>query len=341
MHKFRRVGRSQILIYQSWSPISIPQNVGFRRGGDHPARLQIVLPYKWELTIISKMLIVGFQHIDLTRYLNYMSNLQRYKKDLDRLIHSGGLLMFKMEIDNIPDALRSYEKLLSIEQFADFKKELSQCIFKNDYQSWYSESLVIIKMLLPDRLDDFIKMYKKPKTRKSITCENYVIEDYLQGLQVTHNITKDVIVGPDSAIPYFRQQIEILKSAKSRFQSSLYDIKQLLHAELFDSELEAAAEINKKGFARGAGAIAGVVLERHLAQVCANHNIMITKKNPGINDFNQPLKDTDIIEVKDWRFIQHLADIRNLCDHDKRRDPRKEEIEELILGVDKIIKSIF
>ena len=67
---------------------------------------------------------------------------------------------------------------------------------------------------------------------------------------------KQKIVGKEAAIPRFHQQLIILKSAKGRFESSLFDIKQLLQSDLFDSELEAAKELNNKGFTRGAGAVA-------------------------------------------------------------------------------------
>jgi len=110
---------------------------------------------------------------------------------------------------------------------------------------------------------------------------------------------------------------------------------------LFNSELDVARELNKKGFTRGTGAVVGVVLEKHLSQVCENHKIKVTKQKPTINDFNQLLKDNDVIEMPTWRFIQHLADLRNLCDHNKEREPRKEEIEELINGVEKVTKTIF
>ena len=139
----------------------------------------------------------------------------------------------------------------------------------------------------------------------------------------------------------FQSQISILESASKRFESRLFEIKQLVRADLFDSELEVAKELNSKGFARGAGAIAGVVLEGHLAQVCDNHNLKVSKKNPGINDYNQQLKDNNVVDMKDWRYIQHLADVRNLCDHNKSTAPTKEEIEGLIKGVDKVSKTIF
>ncbi len=49
-------------------------------------------------------------------------------------------------------------------------------------------------------------------------------------------------------------------------------------ADLFDSELESAKELSKKGFLRAGGALAGVVLEKHLAQVMTNHGLK-SKKN--------------------------------------------------------------
>ena len=101
------------------------------------------------------------------------------------------------------------------------------------------------------------------------------------------------------------------------------------------------SELNKKGFARAAGAVAGVVLEGHLGQVCNNHKIPNRKNNPTINDFNQLLKDNNIIEVPTWRFIQHLGDLRNLCDHKKQIEPTRDEIDELVEGVDKVCKTLY
>ena len=213
--------------------------------------------------------------------------------------------------------------------------------FNTDYQQWYSESLALLEQLLPNRVEDFTNLYKKPKTKRSkITVENYVLEDALQELSITNALGKKV-VGPDSAISLFIQQLNIIKSVRKRFESSLFDIKQLVQADLFDSELDTAKELNKKGFIRGAGAIAGVVLEKHLLQVCDNHKIRVRQKNPTINDLAQLLKDNNVIETPEWRKIQHLADLRNLCSHKKITDPSKDDIDELINGVSKIIKTLF
>ena len=186
-----------------------------------------------------------------------ISNLEKYKKDLDQLIADGELLFNSMQKECLPEQFEEAWKKVFKTKYKDFVKKLPS--FSGKYQDWYSESLVLIKQLLPDRVSDFTKLYEKPKTkRKDITHENYTIEDHLQGLTVTRGWEKKKVVGPEAAIPRFEQQLNILKSVKKRFTSTLFDIKQLVQADLFDSELEAAKELNKKGFLRGAGAIACV-----------------------------------------------------------------------------------
>jgi len=246
------------------------------------------------------------------------SNLEKYKNDIQKLIKKG-------------------EKLLSIlKSNNDLKK------FRKDYEVWYSESLALIRVVLPNRAEDFEKYYYQKGER---SLKNYITytpprSTGYEGLDMepfSYIPAKEV----DYTKVLFENQLGIVKAAQKRFESSLFDIKQLVQADLFDSELDASRELNKKGFVRGAGAIAGVVLEGHLSQVCENHKIKVTKKKPTINDYNQLLKDNNVIEIPTWRSIQHLADLRNLCDHSKKREPKKEEIEELIDGVEKITKTIF
>lgn len=274
-----------------------------------------------------------------------VSNIEKYKKDLEALILFGEKLLLSFQFEIYPDYKEAFVK------GKDGKKDkkLTESVkklpsFNNDYQKWYSESLQLIVLLLPDRSDDFISLYKKSKTkRKDITFENYVIEDALIGLQVTRTGfgEKEIIADKSAALPKFQQQLNILKSVEKRFESSLFDIEQLVQADLFDSELDSARELNKNKFIRAAGAVAGVVLEKHLIQVCDNHKIKITKTNSSINDLNDLLKNNSILDTKDWRFIQHLGDIRNLCDHEKKKEPTKDDVEDLISGVDKITKTIF
>ena len=268
-----------------------------------------------------------------------MKNIDKYKSDLKQLIEKGRLLDFSIKYTCYPDELES-QLQAALKDEKKVKEFIRKIIpFNKEYQAWYSESLVLIRQLLPDRLADFIRLYEKPKTRKTIEYGNYVMEDYLQNLTVRSGYEKKV--GPEAAISQFEQQLNILNSIERRFESSLFDIRQLVQADLLDSELEAARELNKNKFSRGAGAIAGVVLEKHLAQVLSNHKLKTTKKNPSISDFNDLLKSAEVYDTPTWRKIQHLGDIRNLCDHNKIREPKHEEVEELISGVESIIKTVF
>lgn len=268
-----------------------------------------------------------------------ITNIEKYKNDLDQLISLGELLLMSMRFECNPTKTEENLKNIIPESYEDFLKKLPN--FYQKYQSWYSESKILIRQLLPDRLDDFCDYYEKPKTRKEISSENYRIADYLQGITATWGYEKKRIAGQEDAIPLFAQQLAIVKSIKNRFESSLFDIRQLVQADLMDSELDAAKELAKNKYYRAAGAMAGVVLERHLVQVCNNHKLVITKKNPCLSDLNEILKNSSTIDIPLWRNIQYLSDIRNLCDHDKQIEPSAEQINDLISGVTKIIKTLF
>jgi len=265
-------------------------------------------------------------------------NIDKYKKDLESLLAKGKDLHLAIQAECFPEEFKREIKKTYGDKASEFLNALPS--FRTEYQGWYSEAKVLIKQLLPDRLSDFTRHYEKPKPRKDLNGENYRIEDCLQGISVTRGLAEKV-VGPEAAIPHFQQQLAILESVKGRFESSLFDIRQLVQADLFDSELDAAKELAKNKFARSAGALAGVVLERHLAQVCENRGIKVTKKVPGISDLNDTLKEANVIDVPQWRFIQHLADIRNLCDHNKKTEPALEQVDDLIAGVAKVTKTLF
>ena len=270
-----------------------------------------------------------------------MSNLDRYKKDLESLIGTGEQLLNSIRAEFHPVEFRAEARQKLGAKAKSFITSLPS--FGATYQRWYSEAKALLRQLLPDRLTDFVRHYEKPKSRKAITYENYRIEDTLQGVTVTGwtGFEMGTILGPEAGIPHFRQQLAILEAVRARFESSLFDIRQLVMADLFDSELDAARELAKKKFLRGAGAVAGVVLEKHLLQVSSNHSVALSRKAPTISNLNDLLKAVNVVDVVLWRFIQHLGDIRNLCDHKKERDPTADEINELIDGVDKTVKTLF
>lgn len=265
-------------------------------------------------------------------------NTEKFKKDLKKLIDHGHELQLAMFI--YINGEKSDEKLrnqgISNEEIKKSRKLSDN--FKVYYQSWYTECLSFIKQVIPDRLDDFKSQYEIPKNRKDISSLNYVMSDFLIGLKTSR--AGETLADLESALPKFQNQLAIVSAASRRFNSSLFEIRQLVQADLFDTELESARHLLKNKFLRAAGAIAGVVLEKHLAQVCQDHNIKITKKNPGISDLNEALKSAAAIEIPQWRHITLMGDYRNLCDHSKQKEPTLEQVTDLIDGTDKILKTI-
>ena len=81
-----------------------------------------------------------------------------------------------------------------------------------------------------------------------------------------------------------------------------------------DDEVQAARHLLSRGFLRSAGALVGVVLERHLKTLLRKHTLPIRyPKKAGLSKLNDLCKDT-IYDLVTWRKVQHLTDLRNLCE---------------------------
>ena len=198
------------------------------------------------------------------------NKIEELKEELEALVYQGDLLLYVMrdEISKLAGGQSQTEK-----QVEELNVQLPE--FRSDYETWYSESLQVVKRIIPERLDDFIKQYKNEE-REAVNPFTYTVYDFLIGF-----VTARARLG--RAVPKMQNQVSILRSAEKRFKSSLFDIKEVLQAELFDSELESAKELCKKGFFRASGAVSGVVLEKHLAHVYDQHNLKPQRKNHTIS----------------------------------------------------------
>lgn len=187
------------------------------------------------------------------------------------------------------------------------------------YQQWYSSARAILARNQPDRLKEFDGLYV---SIKQLLTNRYVTKP--QEFELLDKINV---------------QFDMLAAVPSHLQFSLYDIELEAYSVLMDDELEAARHLLSKGFLRPAGVLAGVMLERHLKNILRKHTPPIKyQKNATLSSLNDLCKDS-IYDLVIWRKIQHLTDLRNLCAHDKTREPTKEEVSELINGVSAILKT--
>jgi len=195
---------------------------------------------------------------------------------------------------------------------------------RRSYQRWYTRSLALVQHLLPDRVNEFTLLYEGSEKQRGI-------RDNLTGYENYYPLEK------------LQTQAYILESAAARLDDKLNNLRGLLQADLFDSEIDAARHLNQNGHFRAAGAVAGVVLEGHLRELTEKHQAepkVTGNRKPTIADYNDALKDAEVFDIPTWRGIQRLADIRNLCDHKGDKEPTQDQVEELIDGTDKAIKTL-
>lgn len=196
---------------------------------------------------------------------------------------------------------------------------------RSEYQDWYSNSLAVMRAIAPDRIDEFTDLYR-PNRRSGVelTIVNYGISDWLQGIGLRRENSGSVVYGK------FITQWRILTSVVRRLDSAIADIEGTLRASMFDNEIDQAQELLDKDHVRAAGALAGVVLESHLAAVCSSHQVSLGRKKKTIGNLKDALKSSGTIDLPVARQIEALADVRNLCGHKRGREPTSEEVQRLI-----------
>ena len=192
--------------------------------------------------------------------------------------------------------------------------------FKLDYQDWYSSCCALLERNYnKERTSEFKSEYEN--NIKKIMSANYISQD-----------------AEYEFIDSFKHQASILNALPLYLEHILSDMELTVASILMDDELLEAEYLLKKGFIRAAGALAGVVLERYLKMRCdKNEPKLKYPKNANISKLNDILKDNDLLDIPEWRKIQYLGDIRNKCDHDKKVEPKKEEVADLISKVKEMI----
>jgi len=195
------------------------------------------------------------------------------------------------------------------------------------YQQWYSAARIILVKNQPSRLDEFDAAYS-PTGKEA--------ELGIKQLLAKKHVTKDEQF---RLMDLVNAQFDILAAVPSHLRFSMYDIELTAYSVLMDDEVGAARHLLSRGFLRAAGALAGVILERHLKNLLRKHTPSIKyNEKATLSQLNDLCKDA-VYDIVTWRKIQHLTDLRNLCDHDKKREPTKDEVTEFINGVSAALRT--
>jgi hypothetical protein len=127
----------------------------------------------------------------------------------------------------------------------------------------------------------------------------------------------------------------VLEAAKEDYEGGYLNLKLLVQAEVFDSELEQAGELLASQYVVAAAAIAGVVLETGLREMCADNAIQVGK----LDKMNADLAKAGVYNRLVQKQITALADIRNSAAHGHSDQFSKDDVANMIRDVQRILAS--
>src|SRR5215813_3438155 len=127
-------------------------------------------------------------------------------------------------------------------------------------------------------------------------------------------------------LAHFGQQIRILSAVRDGLEYVLADLQGTIYGDVENHVLVAVHRLSQYGHHRAAGALAGVLLEIHLAHIAAKYRVAMGAKSPDITMLNTALKRGGIYDGESWRSIQRLAALRDDWVDTARRDPTVDEL---------------
>lgn len=125
-------------------------------------------------------------------------------------------------------------------------------------------------------------------------------------------------------------------AAKEDFEGGyLISVKNLVQAEVFDSELVQASELLSAGYVSAAAVVAGVVLETTLRNLCNEKGITVGK----LDKMNADLAKSGTYNALVQKRITALAGIRNSAAHGKVKEFASEDVKSMISEVEKFVST--
>lgn len=139
--------------------------------------------------------------------------------------------------------------------------------------------------------------------------------------------------GIDNKTYVLKRLTPILIATYDDFKNGfLVSFKQIIQAEVFDSELEQAQSLLDSGYKNPSAVIAGVVLETAIKELCLNNDIEIDKKK--LTQLNDDLAKNGVYNKLQQKQITALADIRNNAAHGNYDQFTKDDVARMIKDIE-------
>ncbi len=138
----------------------------------------------------------------------------------------------------------------------------------------------------------------------------------------------------------FKRLLALLENAITDLHSGyLFDLRQLLSAEVFDDLLEMAGHLIDESYHLPATSIAGAVLEDALRRLCAKEDVSLAGQS-SIYTLNEALHKGQVYDKVQWSHIDAWRELRNAVDHhdfEKPSDINPIHVKSMISGINDFI----
>lgn len=130
----------------------------------------------------------------------------------------------------------------------------------------------------------------------------------------------------------FQGMWSVFLAAKQEFEGGyLFDLRKMVHAEIFSDELEQAAHFLQLGHKVAAAVTAGVVLETTLRNLCDRHDELEPADN--LNRMNDDLAKASVYNKMRADQVRAWAKVRNSAAHGHPEEFDEGDVERMIDGV--------
>lgn len=199
--------------------------------------------------------------------------------------------------------------------------------------------LSAIESTIQFRHDELLGDYTVMDDEKALTwkvkTKNLLAATCGEGSQHYREFTRaeEINAYESSSDPFKRMKAVFIAAMDDYKGGYLTSIKNLIQADVFDSELEQASELLANGYMLAAAVIAGVVLETSLRDLCDEEGIVTGT----LDKMNADLAKAGIYNKLQQKRITALADIRNSAAHGKPEEFTESDVENMIRDIEQFL----
>lgn len=193
---------------------------------------------------------------------------------------------------------------------------------KADYNSDYSSYTFVDDELL-------LKWKVQVKNLLNITCGK-------GSLHSQEFIDAEKSDGTESNYDVFKRLKSVFAATFEDFKGGfLTSIKNLIQADIFESELEQAEELLNNKYKLASAVIAGVVLETALRDLCSREGLIHSK----LDKMNADLAKAGVYNKLQQKRITALAEIRNKAAHGRPAEFTDEDVRIMIRDIEQFLAT--